>query len=228
MIALMGGAVYFLMIRPQQKRAKETANLMSSLEPGSRVMTISGIVGTIKYLGDKQAILEVSPGVEITMDKRALSTQPVVDEFEYADDAEPQLIDGEPRPSPVRSRPPRSSSPPRQPRPTSPSTSPPTGPPGTPRRPPRTEHHKAKVATTSRKHSHPLRTLVILALVIAGLYGLIAISGVWTPEARPRPSRRQHDHADRVELHRDRHGRPGEPRTGPHDHPAAGGRLRRR
>jgi preprotein translocase subunit YajC len=92
MIALMGGAVYFLMIRPQQKRAKETANLMSSLEPGSRVMTISGIVGTIKYLGDKQAILEVSPGVEITMDKRALSTQPVVDEFEYADDAEPQLI----------------------------------------------------------------------------------------------------------------------------------------
>ena len=92
MIALMGGAVYFLMIRPQQKRAKETAALMSSLEPGSRVMTISGIVGTIKYLGDKQAILEVSPGVEITMDKRALSTQPVVDEFEYADDAEPQLI----------------------------------------------------------------------------------------------------------------------------------------
>jgi len=65
---------------------------MNSLEPGSRVMTISGIVGNIKYLGDKQAILEVSPGVEITMDKRALSTQPVVDEFEYADDLEPQLI----------------------------------------------------------------------------------------------------------------------------------------
>ena len=95
MIALMGGAVYFLMIRPQQKRAKETAALMSSLEPGSRVMTISGIVGTIKYLGEKQAILEVSPGVEITVDKRALSTQPVVDEFEYADDADPELTTGE-------------------------------------------------------------------------------------------------------------------------------------
>ena len=92
MIVLMGGAVYFLMIRPQQKRTKEQAKLMNSLEPGSRVMTISGIVGNIKYLGDKQAILEVSPGVEITMDKRALSTQPVVDEFEYADDLEPQLI----------------------------------------------------------------------------------------------------------------------------------------
>lgn len=95
MIALMGGAVYFLMIRPQQKKAKETAALMNSLEPGSRVMTISGIVGTIKYLGDKQAILEVSPGVEITMDKRALSTQPVIDEFEYAEDGEAELIAGE-------------------------------------------------------------------------------------------------------------------------------------
>jgi preprotein translocase subunit SecD len=38
------------------------------------------------------------------------------------------------------------------------------------------------VATTSRKHDHPLRTLVVLALVLAGLYSLIAISGVWTPK----------------------------------------------
>ncbi len=38
------------------------------------------------------------------------------------------------------------------------------------------------MATTSRKHAHPLRTLVVLALVIAGLYTLIAISGVWTPK----------------------------------------------
>jgi len=38
------------------------------------------------------------------------------------------------------------------------------------------------VATTSRKHAHPLRTLVVLALVIAGLYTLIAVSGVWTPK----------------------------------------------
>ena len=38
------------------------------------------------------------------------------------------------------------------------------------------------MATTSRKHSHPLRTLVILGLVMAGLYTLIAVSGVWTPK----------------------------------------------
>ena len=38
------------------------------------------------------------------------------------------------------------------------------------------------MATTSRKHSHPLRTLVVLGLVIAALYTLIAISGVWIPK----------------------------------------------
>jgi preprotein translocase subunit YajC len=95
LIVLMGGVFYFLMIRPQQKRAKETAKHLSSIEPGSRVMTISGIVGTIRYLGEKQVVLEVSPGVEITMDKRALSQQPVVDEFEYSDDEEPKLISDE-------------------------------------------------------------------------------------------------------------------------------------
>lgn len=89
-IVLIGAALYFLMIRPQQKRAKEQQNLMSALAPGARVMTVSGIIGTIKYLGDKQAIIEISPGVEMTVDKRAISTQKVEDEFEYADDdAEP-------------------------------------------------------------------------------------------------------------------------------------------
>jgi preprotein translocase subunit SecD len=38
------------------------------------------------------------------------------------------------------------------------------------------------VATTSRKHSNPLRTLVVLALVIAGLFTLVAVSGTWTPK----------------------------------------------
>lgn len=88
LFVLAGGVLYFLMIRPQQKRQKDQQSHMSSLEPGSRVMLISGIVGTVKYLGDKQAVVEISPGVEMTVDKRAISTQPVVDEFEYADDVE--------------------------------------------------------------------------------------------------------------------------------------------
>jgi len=94
MVALMGGALYFLLLRPQQKRAKEQQAKLAALEAGSRVMTISGIIGTISHLGEKQAIIEIAPGIEITVDKRALSTQPIEDEFEYVD-AEPETVTGE-------------------------------------------------------------------------------------------------------------------------------------
>ena len=84
-LAIAGVALYFIMIRPQQKRAKEQQAKIKALEPGARVMTVSGIIGTVKHLGEKQAILELAPGVEITVVKQAISTQPVEDEFEYAD-----------------------------------------------------------------------------------------------------------------------------------------------
>ena len=85
MVALMGGAFYFLLIRPQKKRAKEQQEALAAMQAGSRVMTISGIIGTISHIGEKQAILEIAPGVAITNDKRALSPQPIEDEFEYVD-----------------------------------------------------------------------------------------------------------------------------------------------
>lgn len=88
LIALMFGAFYFLLIRPQQKRTKEQKEHMTTLGEGSRVMTISGIIGTVKHIGEKQAIIEVSPGVEMTIVKGAISMQAVEDEFEYADDDE--------------------------------------------------------------------------------------------------------------------------------------------
>jgi preprotein translocase subunit YajC len=106
LLLLVGVAVlfYFMLVRPQQKRAKEQQQKMSSLAEGDRVMTISGIVGPIRYLGEKQVILEISPGVEMTVVKAAVSSQPVEDEFEYAADgsveqvAEPEAVaeDAEP------------------------------------------------------------------------------------------------------------------------------------
>lgn len=100
-ILLLLGVValaYFMLIRPQQKRAKEQRDLMAALKAGDRVMTISGIVGTIRYLGEKQAIIEISPGVEMTVVKAAISSQPVDDEFEYSDegavsDSDPVEVD---------------------------------------------------------------------------------------------------------------------------------------
>lgn len=88
MILVIIALFYFMLIRPQQKRAKKQQELMGALKPGDRVMTISGIVGTVRHLGEKQAIIEISPGVEMTVVKGAIGSQPVEDEFEYSDSAE--------------------------------------------------------------------------------------------------------------------------------------------
>jgi len=102
MLALMGAAFYFLLIRPQQKRAKKQSEMTNALAAGTRVMLSSGIFGTIQHLGEKQAIIEIAPGLEMTVIKQAIVKTLTAedDEFEYADDkAEPEgLVHDEPNP----------------------------------------------------------------------------------------------------------------------------------
>lgn len=88
MFVALGAAFYFLIFRPQQKRAKEQQEMNNSLAPGTRVMTSSGVLGTIKHLGERQLILEISPGVEMTLVKQAVAKvlKAEDDEFEYSDD----------------------------------------------------------------------------------------------------------------------------------------------
>jgi len=88
-IAVMGVAMYFLMIRPARKQQQKQQQMMNALEVGSRVMLGSGIYGTIRHLGDKQAIIEISPGVDLTILRAAIRSvvSAEEEEFEYSDDA---------------------------------------------------------------------------------------------------------------------------------------------
>lgn len=81
-------AMYFLMIRPQQKKQRAQQDMLAQLGPGARVMLTSGIFATIKHMGDKQAVVEISPGVEFTVLRPAImrAVKEDEDEFEYADD----------------------------------------------------------------------------------------------------------------------------------------------
>ena len=65
--------LYFLMIRPQQKRAKETKAMLQSLQKGDEVVTAGGIVGRIAKLSDAYADVEIAPNVEITVQRSAIS-----------------------------------------------------------------------------------------------------------------------------------------------------------
>lgn len=98
MIALLAVVGYFMLIRPQQKRAKEQQALMKALEPGVRVMMSGGVYGTIRHLGEKQVVVEVSPGVELTFVKAAI-VRPLKDdeeEFEYDDAPSAPVADAVP------------------------------------------------------------------------------------------------------------------------------------
>ena len=64
---------YFLLIRPQQKRAKETRAMLDALQKGDEVITAGGIVGKIAKLNEQYATVEIAPNVEISVQRAAIS-----------------------------------------------------------------------------------------------------------------------------------------------------------
>jgi preprotein translocase subunit YajC len=62
----------WLLVRGQQRRSQEAAQLAASLRVGQDVITTSGVYGTIAGLDDVTVTLLVAPGVEIRFDRRAV------------------------------------------------------------------------------------------------------------------------------------------------------------
>ncbi len=77
-IIFFGGFIlifYFLMWRPQSKRAKEHRELLSSLSKGDEVMVSGGLLGRIVRVKDDFIAIEISDGVEVKVQKAAISAQ---------------------------------------------------------------------------------------------------------------------------------------------------------
>jgi preprotein translocase subunit YajC len=64
---------YFLLIRPQQKKAKETRAMLAALQKGDEVVTAGGVVGRISKLGDQYATIEIANGVEMNVQRGAVA-----------------------------------------------------------------------------------------------------------------------------------------------------------
>jgi len=71
-IILMFVLLYFLMIRPQMKRAKEQKTMIEALQKGDEVVAAGGLVGKIVELSDQYATLEVSPETKIMVQRPAV------------------------------------------------------------------------------------------------------------------------------------------------------------
>jgi len=71
-IILMFALLYFLMIRPQMKRAKESKAMIEALQKGDEVVTAGGVVGRISKLGEQYITLEIAPNTEIVVQRSAV------------------------------------------------------------------------------------------------------------------------------------------------------------
>jgi preprotein translocase subunit YajC len=73
-IILMFVVLYFVMIRPQMKRQKEQKSMLDALAKGDEVITAGGIAGKVTKVTDSFVSVEVSNGVEIQIQKSAVTT----------------------------------------------------------------------------------------------------------------------------------------------------------
>ena len=67
------GVMYFLMIRPQMKRAKEHRGMLEKLARGDEVLTSGGIAGTVAEMGENFVTVEVADGVRVRVQKAAIA-----------------------------------------------------------------------------------------------------------------------------------------------------------
>ena len=65
--------MYFLLIRPQQKRAKDHKNLLKELKTGDEVVTNGGVIGKINAVDESFAEIEIAPGISVKVQKQGIN-----------------------------------------------------------------------------------------------------------------------------------------------------------
>jgi preprotein translocase subunit YajC len=73
-LVLLFVVFYFLLIRPQMKRAKEHRTMVAALSKGDEVVTNGGLLGRITKVGDNFVSMEIADGLEVKVQKQALAS----------------------------------------------------------------------------------------------------------------------------------------------------------
>lgn len=74
LILAMFAVLYFLMIRPQMKRAKEHKAMVDALQKGDEIITAGGMLGRITKVDDQYVSVALAEGVEVQMQRAAVQT----------------------------------------------------------------------------------------------------------------------------------------------------------
>jgi preprotein translocase subunit YajC len=73
-LVLMFVLLYFLLLRPQMRRAKDQKQMIASLTKGDEVITGGGVLGRLTKISDNYVSVEIAPNVEITVQKASIQT----------------------------------------------------------------------------------------------------------------------------------------------------------
>jgi preprotein translocase subunit YajC len=74
-LVLIFGVFYFLLIRPQQQRAKETRAMLAAIKRGDRVVTGGGIVGTVQRVKENNEVeVDIAPNVRVTVLRETITS----------------------------------------------------------------------------------------------------------------------------------------------------------
>ena len=73
-LIILFGIFYFMLIRPQMKRAKETKAMIAALSRGDEVVTSGGMLGRIDELADQFVTLEIADGVRVKVSKQHITS----------------------------------------------------------------------------------------------------------------------------------------------------------
>lgn len=73
-LVLMMAVLYFVMIRPQQKRVKEHSAMVEALKKGDEVVTAGGLGGSVTQVNDAFLTLKIADNVEVNVQKQSIST----------------------------------------------------------------------------------------------------------------------------------------------------------
>ncbi|MGO8887822.1 MAG: preprotein translocase subunit YajC [Streptosporangiaceae bacterium] len=71
-IVVIFGIFYFVVLRPQRARQRAATQTQKTADPGTRIRTTAGMYGTIVSADDKDVVVEIAPGVQIKMLRRAI------------------------------------------------------------------------------------------------------------------------------------------------------------
>jgi preprotein translocase subunit YajC len=81
-LGLLIGVFYFMLIRPQKKRAEQHRNLVDSIGVGDEIVTIGGLHGRVTRLGEDDFEIEASPGTKLRFVKSAIARKVTEDSDE--------------------------------------------------------------------------------------------------------------------------------------------------